>query len=68
VEGDGKQLDLARANLRWRWRRRACRTGGLHGRHARRRGNNLVKVFMKYLPQARGIDALCAQVISMGRA
>jgi hypothetical protein len=31
-----------------------------------RRGNNLVKVFMKYLPQARGIDALCAQVISMG--
>ena len=31
-----------------------------------RRGNNLVKVLAKYLPGARGIDGLCAQVISMG--
>ncbi|MBB3219327.1 TetR family transcriptional regulator [Pseudoduganella umbonata] len=30
------------------------------------RGSNLVNVFARYLPEARGIDALCAQVISLG--
>lgn len=67
VEGDGKQLDLARANFAValatsRMPELAACTADMRSR----RGNNLVKVFMKYLPQARGIDALCAQVISMG--
>lgn len=67
VEGDGKQLDLARANFAVAIA--AARMPQLTAYIAdmrSRRGNNLVKVFMKYLPQARGIDALCAQVISMG--
>jgi AcrR family transcriptional regulator len=67
VEGDGKQLDLARANFAVaiaaaRMPELAAYTADMRSR----RGNNLVKVFMKYLPQAHGIDALCAQVISMG--
>lgn len=67
VEGDGKQLDLARANFAValaaaRMPELAVYTADMRSR----RGNNLVKVFMKYLPQAQGIDALCAQVISMG--
>lgn len=67
VEGDGKQLDLARANFAValaaaRMPELAVYTADMRSR----RGNNLVKVFMKYLPQASGIDALCAQVISMG--
>lgn len=67
VEGDGKQLDLARANFAValaaaRMPELVAYTADMRSR----RGNNLVKVFMKYLPQAQGIDALCAQVISMG--
>ena len=67
IEGDGKQLDLARASFAVaiaasRMPELASYTADMRSR----RGNNLVKVFMKYLPQARGIDALCAQVISMG--
>jgi AcrR family transcriptional regulator len=67
VEGDGKQLDLARANFAValaasNMPELAACTADMRSR----RGNNLVKVFMKYLPHARGIDALCAQVISMG--
>nr|WP_315251584.1 hypothetical protein [uncultured Duganella sp.] len=67
IEGDGKQLDLARANFAVALA--AARMPELAGYTAdmrSRRGNNLVKVFMKYLPQASGIDALCAQIISMG--
>lgn len=67
VEGDGKQLDLARASFAVALA--AARMPELTACTAdmrSRRGNNLVKVFMKYLPQARGIDALCAQVVSMG--
>lgn len=67
VEGDGKQLDLARANF-------AVALAATHmpdlatctADMRSRRGNNLAKVFMKYLPQTDGIDALCAQVVSMG--
>jgi AcrR family transcriptional regulator len=67
VEGDGKQLDLARANFAValaasNMPELAACTADMRSR----RGNNLAKVFMKYLPHARGIDALCAQVISMG--
>lgn len=67
VEGDGKQLDLARANFAVaiaasRMPELASYTADMRSR----RGNNLAKVFIKYLPQARGIDALCAQVISLG--
>jgi AcrR family transcriptional regulator len=67
VEGDGKQLDLARANFAvalaaTHMPELAAYTADMRSR----RGNNLAKVFLKYLPQARGIDALCAQVISMG--
>lgn len=67
VEGDGKQLDLARANFAValaasRMPELAACTADMRSR----RGNNLVKVFMKYLPQTGGIDALCAQLISMG--
>jgi AcrR family transcriptional regulator len=67
VEGDGKQLDLARANFAValaasRMPELAACTADMRSR----RGNNLAKVFLKYLPQTRGIDALCAQVISMG--
>ncbi|MYM67895.1 hypothetical protein GTP45_13765 [Pseudoduganella sp. FT55W] len=67
VEGDGKQLDLARANFAvalaaTHMPELATYTADMRSR----RGNNLAKVFLKYLPQARGIDALCAQVISMG--
>lgn len=67
VEGDGKQLDLARANFAvaiaaTRMPELSTYTADMRSR----RGNNLAKVFMKYLPQTAGIDALCAQVISMG--
>jgi hypothetical protein len=31
-----------------------------------RRGDNLAAVFARYLSTARGIDPLCAQVISLG--
>jgi AcrR family transcriptional regulator len=67
VEGDGKQLDLARANFAvaiaaTRMPELSTYTADMRSR----RGNNLAKVFTKYLPQTAGIDGLCAQVISMG--
>lgn len=67
IEGDGKQLDLARANFAvaiaaTRMPELSTYTADMRSR----RGNNLAKVFIKYMPQAQGIDALCAQVISMG--
>lgn len=67
TEGDGQKLDLARANFAVAMA--AARlpevvpyTAGMRSR----RGNNLIKVFEKYMPGARGLDALCAQVVSMG--
>jgi AcrR family transcriptional regulator len=67
VEGDGKQLDLARANFAVAIAATRMPELGAYTADMRsRRGNNLAKVFMKYLPQTAGIDALCAQVISMG--
>jgi AcrR family transcriptional regulator len=67
TEGDGQKLDLARANFAMaiaaaRMPGLAAYTAGMRSR----RGNNLVKVFGKYMPAARGVDALCAQVVSMG--
>ncbi|KQW91662.1 hypothetical protein ASC94_18020 [Massilia sp. Root418] len=67
TEGDGQKLDLARANFAMaiaaaRMPGLAAYTAGMRSR----RGNNLVKVFGKYMPAAGGIDALCAQVVSMG--
>ncbi|MBY0242400.1 MAG: TetR/AcrR family transcriptional regulator [Burkholderiaceae bacterium] len=67
IEGDGQKLDLARANFAVALA--ATRMPELAGYTANmrsRRGNNLAKVFDKYMPGAPGIDALCAQVISMG--
>lgn len=67
TEGDGQKLDLARANFAMAIA--AARMPGLVAYTAgmrSRRGNNLVKVFGKYMPAARGVDALCAQVVSMG--
>jgi AcrR family transcriptional regulator len=67
IEGDGQKLDLARANFAVALA--AARMPELKNYTANmrsRRGNNLVKVLAKYLPGARGIDGLCAQVISMG--
>ncbi|KQV91258.1 hypothetical protein ASD15_04240 [Massilia sp. Root351] len=67
TEGDGRKLDLARANFAMaiaaaRMPGLAAYTAGMRSR----RGNNLVKVLEKYMPAVRGVDALCAQVISMG--
>ncbi|MFS2006880.1 hypothetical protein ACEN9F_25035 [Duganella sp. CT11-25] len=67
TEGDGQKLDLARANFAvaiatTRMPELASYTANMRSR----RGNNLVKVFQKYMPDARGIDALCAQLVSMG--
>lgn len=67
TEGDGKKLDLARANFAVaiaaaRMPELAAYTVNMRSR----RGGHLVKVFRKYLPDTPGIDALCAQVISMG--
>jgi AcrR family transcriptional regulator len=67
TEGDGQKLDLARANFAvaiaaTRMPQLTAYTANMRSR----RGNNLVKVFRKYMPDARGIDGLCAQVISMG--
>lgn len=67
TEGEGRKLDLARANFAvalaaTRMPELLSYTGDMRSR----RGNNLVKVFLKYMPQANGIDALCAQVVSMG--
>lgn len=67
TEGDGKKLDLARANFAvalaaTRMPELLAYTADMRSR----RGNNLGKVFRKYLPDAQGIDALCAQVMSMG--
>jgi len=67
IAGDGKKLDLARANFAVAIA--AARMPELKDYTASlrsRRGNNLVKVFEQYMPGARGIDGLCAQVISMG--
>lgn len=67
TEGDGEKLDLARASLAVAIA--ASRMPELAGCVAdmrARRGANLVKVFAKYLPQSPGIDALAAQVVSMG--
>ncbi len=67
LAGDGRKLDLARANFAVALA--AARMPGLTAYTAdmrSRRGNNLVKVFRQYLPDATGIDGLCAQVISMG--
>lgn len=67
IEGDGKQLDLARANFAVALAATRMPELAAYAADMRsRRGNNLAKVFLKYLPQARGIDALCAQVISIG--
>lgn len=67
TQDDGKKLDLARANFAvaiaaTRMPELAPYTASMRSR----RGNNLGKVFEKYMPDARGIDALCAQVVSMG--
>lgn len=67
TEGDGKKLDLARASVAVaiaaaRLPELAPYTLKMRGR----RGNNLVRIFQKYVPDAQGVDALCAQVISMG--
>jgi len=67
LAGDGPQLDLARANFAValaaaRMPDLAPYTANLRSR----RGNNLVKVFARYLPGTPGIDALCAQVVSLG--
>lgn len=67
VAGDGKKLDLARANFAVaiaaaRMPELKDYTAGMRSR----RGNNLGKVFEQYMPGARGIDGLCAQVVSMG--
>ncbi|MRW91484.1 hypothetical protein GJ699_15940 [Duganella sp. FT80W] len=66
-ENQGKKLDLARASFAvalaaTRMPELASRTLSMRSR----RGGNLVKVFRKYLPDAQGIDALCAQVVSLG--
>lgn len=65
--GDGARLDLARANLAVALAARRMpelvpRLASMRGG----RGGNLVKVLRKYLPGAAGIDALCAQVMSLG--
>ncbi|WBS05397.1 TetR family transcriptional regulator [Pseudoduganella sp. SL102] len=64
---DGPRLDLARASFAValaaaRLPELARHTGTMRGR----RGANLATVFARYLPEARGIDPLCAQVISLG--
>lgn len=67
TEGDGAQLDLARANLAVALAARRMPALLPHVAHMRsRRGVNLAKVLRRYLPQARGVDALCAQVVSLG--
>ncbi|GGX95546.1 TetR family transcriptional regulator [Massilia dura] len=65
--GDGHRLDLARGNFAValaaaRMPELAAYTAHMRGR----RGRNLLKVFEKYVPDARGIDALCTSVVSMG--
>lgn len=67
TEGDGRKLDLARANFAValgaaRMPELAPYTANMRSR----RGNNLSKVFEKAIPGTPGIDALCAHVISMG--
>jgi AcrR family transcriptional regulator len=67
AEGDGPKLDLARANFAvaiatMRMPELTAYTANMRSR----RGNNLVKVFKQTMPGARGLDALCAQIVSMG--
>lgn len=65
--GDGEKLDQARASFAVTLA--ALRMPGLAPHTARmrsRRGANLLKVFTQYLPDTPGIDALCAQVVSLG--
>lgn len=67
TEGDGRKLDMARASLAVAIA--ATRMPELipHAANMRsRRGDNLVKVLRKYMPDVAGIDALCVQVVSMG--
>jgi AcrR family transcriptional regulator len=67
LDGDGPRLDLARASFAVALA--AARMPALAPYVASlrsRRGGNLVKVFGKYLPATPGIDALCAQVVSLG--
>jgi AcrR family transcriptional regulator len=67
TEGDGRKLDLARGNFAVALAAARMPALAPYTAHMRsRRGHNLVKVFGKYLPDARGIDALCASVVSMG--
>ncbi|WP_343729240.1 hypothetical protein [Duganella sp.] len=67
AQDDGKKLDLARAAMAVavaaaRMPELAAHTADMRGR----RGGHLAKVLQKYLPDTQGIDALCAQIISMG--
>lgn len=67
MDGDGQKLDLARATFAVaiaaaRMPELAPYTAYMRSR----RGNNLAKVLQKYIPDAQGIDALCAQLVSMG--
>ncbi|WP_338760099.1 TetR family transcriptional regulator [Massilia sp. METH4] len=65
--GDGARLDLARANLAVALAARRMPPLVPRLAHMRsRRGANLAKVLQKYLPGASGVDALCAQVMSLG--
>lgn len=65
--GDGAKLDLARGNFAVALAAARLPALAPYTAHMRtRRGNHLIRVFAQYLPGAQGIDALCAQVISMG--
>ncbi|HEX8602059.1 MAG TPA: hypothetical protein VF774_05395 [Pseudoduganella sp.] len=67
AEGDGRKLDLARGNFAVALAAARLPALASYTAHMRsRRGRNLVKVFQTCLPEARGIDALCASVVSMG--
>ncbi len=68
-EGDGQKLDLARASFAvalaaMRRPELAACTAQMRSR----RGDNLAKVLATHLPAVSGIDALCAQVVSLGLA
>ncbi|QBE61749.1 hypothetical protein [Pseudoduganella lutea] len=66
-EGDGRKLDLARANCAVALAATHMPELVPHTAHMRsRRGIHLARVFRKYLPDTPGIDALCAQVVSLG--
>lgn len=65
--GDGRKLDLARGNFAVALAAARLPALASYTAHMRsRRGRNLVKVFEQHVPDVRGIDALCASVVSMG--